>query len=77
MNKRIRVLKFGRISWTEGSAVMRMSDEHLVDSVSPVRIGSPIEKLPQMRRRNVDGSLDGFFQQTVQGEDPVRLYAVL
>ena len=74
----IGILELVRISGAEGSSVMRVNiAEHLVDAVSPIRIRSPVEKLSQMRRRDVNGGLNRFLQQTVQGKDPVRLYAVL
>ena len=77
VHKRVRIFKLGRISRAEGSAAMRVSAEHLVDAVSSIRIRSSVEKLSQMGRRNIDGSLDGFLQQAIQREDPVRFYAVL
>ena len=57
---------------------MRMGAEHLVDaSIRPVGVRSPVEELAQVGRRNVDSRLNGFFQQTVQREYPVRLDTVL
>ena len=75
----ITFFELSRIPRTERPSLkMRMGAEHLVyASIRPVGVRSPVEELAQVGRGNVDGRLNGFFQQTVQREYPVRLDTVL